>query len=204
MRWTIDMKTKVTARSLLVAVLVLFSSRAVVAGEPTEQIRGAIDQGVVILKRADLRDKRERKEAINQLREVVYPLFDFEEMAKRSLGSEWRRLDPQKQKAFVSVFTDLLQRTYADKINLYDGQKVVYAGETADKDSAQVNTRVVDNKGQAFSVAYKLHRMDGKWKIYDVIVENISLVNNYRSQFRRVIVNSSFEDLIEKMKEKAS
>ncbi len=198
------MKSKIMSRVFFAAILVLWSSRAGAAGEATEEIRGAVNQGVLILKRTNLNDKKQKREAIDQLREVLYPLFDFEEMAKRSLGSEWRRLEPQKQKEFVSIFTRLLEKTYADKINLYNGQRVVYAGETVDKDSTQVDTKILDNKGQAFSVVYKLHRVDGKWKIYDLVVENISLVNNYRSQFRRVIVNSSLEELMEKMKEKAS
>ncbi len=198
------MKCKIISCAFCAAILVALSCWAAGAGEPTEEIRGAVNQGVVILKKTNLKDKAQRKEAINQLREVVYPLFDFEEMAKRSLGTEWRRLDAQRQKEFVSVFTDLLEKTYADRIDLYNGQKVVYSGETADKESAQVDTKVLDNKGRAFSVAYKLHHVDGKWKIYDVVVENISLINNYRSQFRHVIVNSSFDELITKMKEKAS
>ncbi len=199
-----NMKAKIRSAIFLAALLVLTTFRAGRAGEPTEQIRAAVSQGVVILKNADLSDKEQRKQAIDQLRQVVYPLFDFTEMARRSLGSEWRRLDAQKQKEFVSVFTDLLEKTYAHKIDLYNGQKVVFAGETADQESAQVDTRLVDSKGQAFSVVYKMHRVNGKWKIYDLVVENISLVNNYRSQFRRVIVNSSFEELMEKMREKAS
>jgi phospholipid transport system substrate-binding protein len=125
-------------------------------------------------------------------------------MAKRSLGSHWRRLDPKQQKEFVAVFTELLEKTYADKIDLYDGQKVVYTGETVDQDYAQVDTKVTSKKGETFSVDYKLRRIDGKWRIYDVVAENISLVNNYRSQFHRVIVNSSFEELMKRVKEKAS
>src|SRR5262249_16471215 len=163
-------------------------------GEPTEQIRAAINQGVQILSSARLDDRRQRTETIDRLREVVYPLFDFEEMAKRSLGSHWRQLNPQTQKQFLTLFTDLLAKNYADKIDLYDSQKVVYSGETVNKDYAEVNTKIISKKGETYSANYKLRLVDGKWKIYDVVAENISLVNNYRSQFHRVIVNSSFEE----------
>jgi phospholipid transport system substrate-binding protein len=135
------------------------------------------------------------------LREIVYPLFDFDEMAKRSLGAHWRRLTPSQQSEFVATFTQLLETTYADKIDLYEGQKVSFNGETVDKNYAQVDTRVI-GKQQSYSVDYRLHLVDGKWKIYDVIAENISLVNNYRSQFNRVLSNSSYEELIKIMKEK--
>ena len=190
---------------LFLTIMILFcSSRRLAAGEPTEEIRAAINQGVQILNDAKLDTNKQRAEVINRLRAVVYPLFDFTEMAKRSLGAHWRRLNPEQQKEFVSVFTELLEATYADKIDLYEGQKVVYTGESIEKNYAQVETKVTGKKSQSYSVDYKLHRIDGKWRIYDVVAENISLVNNYRSQFQRVIVNSSFEELIKRMQEKSS
>jgi phospholipid transport system substrate-binding protein len=174
------------------------------AGAPTEEIRTAIDKGVQILKSAKLDSSKDRAKVINQLREIVYPRFDFEEMAKRSLGSHWRRLSPQQQKEFVTAFTDLLETTYADKIDLYEGQQVEYVGETIDKNYAEVNTRVIGKNRENYSVDYRLHEMGGKWRIYDVVAENISLVNNYRSQFNRVVVNSSVEELIKRIKQKSN
>ena len=173
-----------------------------VAGEPTDAIKSAIDQGVDILKTAKLDNTKQRTEVINRLREIVYPLFDFNEMAKRSLGAHWRRLNAQQQKEFVTAFTELLEKTYADQIDLYQGQRVAYVGETIDKDYAQVSTKVIAQNNQAYSVDYRLHRVDGKWRIYDVVAENISIVNNYRSQFNRVIVNSSFDELLKRIKDK--
>jgi len=188
----------------LAAIVLLLSPRSSPAGEPTEQIRAAIDRGVEVLKDAKLNGAKERAETTHRLKQVVYPLFDFEEMAKRSLGAHWRRLDPERQKEFVTLFTDLLEKTYANSINLYDGQKVIYTGETLDGDYAEVGTKIVTKKGEAFSAVYKLHRVDGKWKVYDVVAEGISVVNNYRSQFNRVIVNSSLEDLMKRMREKTA
>jgi phospholipid transport system substrate-binding protein len=157
-----------------------------------------------ILKNARLDDPKQRAQVIDRLRQIVYPLFDFNEMAMRSLGASWRRLNPQQRKDFVSTFTTLLEKTYADQINLYDGQQVVYTGESVDGDYAQVDSRIIDKDGQTYSVAYRLQKVDGKWKIYDVVAENISLVNNYRSQFNRVIAKSSFEELLKMMRQKAS
>jgi phospholipid transport system substrate-binding protein len=174
------------------------------AGAPTEEIRTAIDQGIEVLKSAKLDSSKQRAQVINQLREIVYTRFDFEEMAKRSLGSHWRRLNPQQQKEFVSAFTELLETTYADKIDLYEGQQVEYTGETIDKNYAEVNTKVIGKNRQSYTVDYKLHQVGGKWRIYDVIAENISLVNNYRSQFNRVVVNSSIEDLIKRIRQKSN
>lgn len=185
----------------LALVVLLCSSRQVSAGAPTEEIRAAVNQGVEILKGAKLENGRQKADVMSRLRAIVYPLFDFKEMAKRSLGSHWRRISPQQQDEFVTSFTELLEKTYADKIDLYEGQKVTYVGETIDKDFAVVNTKLI-GKTQSFSVDYKLQQVDDKWKIYDVVAENISLVNNYRSQFNRILAKSSFDDLIQKIRSK--
>jgi phospholipid transport system substrate-binding protein len=195
---------KFTLSVLVAFIFVLASVRPIEAGEPTEAIRNAINQGVQILNESKLDSGKQRSEVINKLREIVYPMFDFSEMARRSLGAQWRKLTPQQQKEFITVFTELLETTYADKIDLYEGQKVVYTGESIDKNYAQVETKVIGKKNQSYSVDYKLHNVEGKWRIYDVVAENISLVNNYRSQFQRVLANSSFEELIKRMQEKTN
>jgi phospholipid transport system substrate-binding protein len=174
------------------------------AGEPTEAIRDAINQGIEVLKTAKLDNQKQRAQVIDQLRQIVYPLFDFNEMAMRSLGANWRKLNPQQQKEFVSTFTALLEKTYADQIDVYNGQQVVYAGETVDGNYAQVDSRIIDKDRRTYTVVYKVHKVDGKWRIYDVVAENISIVNNYRSQFNRVIAKSSFEELLRTMRQQAS
>jgi phospholipid transport system substrate-binding protein len=196
-------RIKLTFLVPLLAML-FFVALPLHAGAPTDEIRTAIDKGVQILKSAKLDTSKDRAPVIAQLREIVYPRFDFEEMAKRSLGSHWRRLGPQQQKEFITAFTELLETTYADKIDLYEGQRVEYVGETIDKNYAEVNTRVIGKGGESYSVDYRLHQIGGKWRIYDVIAENISLVNNYRSQFNRVVVNSSVEELIKRIKQKSN
>jgi phospholipid transport system substrate-binding protein len=190
---------------LIVAVLtVVCSCKLANAGEPTEAIRSAVSQGVEILKKAKFDGQKQRARVIDQLRQIVYPLFDFNEMAMRALGANWRRINSQQQKEFVSTFTALLEKTYADQIDLYDGQQVAYTGEIVDGAYAQVDSRIIDKNGQTYSVVYRLHKVDGKWRIYDVVAENISLVNNYRSQFNRVIARSSFEELLKTMKQQGS
>jgi phospholipid transport system substrate-binding protein len=196
------MEKKITLYLFVAAILPLLSPPSASPGEPTEAIRAAVNRGVEILNGAKTDGGKEMAGTIGRLKKVVYPLFDFEEMAKRSLGAHWRRLDPQRQKEFVTLFTDLLEKTYANSINLYDGQKVVYTGETIDQDYAEVGTKIVSKKEGAYSADYKLHRVAGNWKVYDIVAEGISVVNNYRSQFNRVIVNSSVEELMKKLKER--
>jgi phospholipid transport system substrate-binding protein len=190
--------------SIVAVLAVVCSCKLANAGEPTEAIRSAVSQGVEILKKTKFDGQKQRARVIDQLRQIVYPLFDFNEMAMRALGANWRRINSQQQKEFVSTFTALLEKTYADQIDLYDGQQVVYTGESVDGDYAQVDSRILDKNGQTYSVVYRLHKVDGKWRIYDVVAENISLVNNYRSQFNRVIARSSFEELLKTMKQQGS
>lgn len=181
----------------LVGVIFLFVALPLSAGAPADQTRVTIEKVLTILK-----DPAARSERRERLRQVIYPSFDFAEMAKRALGPHWQRRSQTEQQEFVKLFTDLVESSYVDAIESYDGEKVAVADEKRDKDLAEVNTKIVTRKGEAFSVDYKLHQANGSWKIYDAIIENVSLVNNYRSQFNRIIAQSSYGDLITKMKDK--
>ena len=123
-------------------------------------------------------------------------------MSKRALGAHWRRRTPAEQEEFVVVFRDFLERIYSDKIDLYGGEKVLFGRETIDTDFAQVETTIISLKGEEIAVVYKLRRENGKWKVYDAVVENISLINNYRSQFDRVISSASYDELLKRLREK--
>jgi len=193
-----------TAKGLIRGfLLILFMAQLVMinpadAGAPTEQIQTAIEKVMTILKDPKLQAESKKKE----LREVIYPKFDFTEMAKRSLGSHWQRRTAEEQKEFVRLFTDLIEGAYMTNLEGYQGEKVVIGGEKLDKDFAEVSTKILSKKGEEIAVNYKLRQAGSEWKIYDVVIENISLVNNYRSQFNRVIARSSFDELIAKMKDR--
>lgn len=172
------------------------------AGDPTERIRFVVEQGIEILNETKLQSKNSKRVYLDRLREVVFPLFNFPEMAKRSLGFHWRQLSPEERQEYVTLFTDLLERSYAGKIDLYDGETVIFMREVVEDNYARVDSKIVSKKGEEFSIDYKLLRTNDDWRIYDVVVEHISLVNNYRSQFNRVIANSSYENLIKKINRK--
>ena len=198
------MKPKVLRRSWTPVVVILYLLVAVLAraGTPTDELRAAIEKVQVILNDPQLKAAGKKGERLDRLRQVIQPKFDFTEMAKRSLGTNWQRRNPEEQRDFVKVFTDLLENAYVDSIDSYDGEKVVFTNEKQDKEYGEVNTKIVTKKGEEFSVNYKLHQASGNWKVYDVVIENISIVNNFRSQFNRVIAKSSYEDLLRTMKEK--
>ena len=171
---------------------------SVSAGAPTEQIQSAVERVTTILKDPKLQAGAKRKE----LKDAVYSKFDFSEMARRSLGSHWQRRSPEEQREFVRLFTELVKNAYMTNLDGYQGEKVVIGGERQDKEFAEVDTKIITKKGEEFAVNYKLRQAGNEWKIYDVVIENISIVNNYRSQFNRVIAQSSFDDLFRKMKDK--
>ena len=196
------MKQKSVIAVAALLLFVLWAPSPSSAGAPTEQIRASVDKIVAILNNPQLKSAAKTKERRDQLRQVISSRFDFAEMARRSLGSQWRRLGLKEQQEFVRLFTDLLERAYIDRIEGYSDEKFAYVRENLDKNYAEVNSRIVTNNGEEFSLNYKVMLKNGEWKVYDVVVENISLVNNYRSQFTRIIANSSYEELVRRMKEK--
>ena len=186
----------------LLLVLALSSAHAT-AGVPTDQIKATVDKALVVLKDPHLKSASKNKERREQLKQILFTRFDFTEMAKRALGANWRRRTPKEQEEFVRLFTELLERAYTDTIESYTDERIVYVGERLDGSYADVDSKILTAKGEEFSINYKAHLVGGEWRVYDVIVENISMVNNFRSQFNRVIANSSYEELIRRLRHKA-
>ena len=172
-------------------------------GVPTDQIKATVDKAIVVLKDSRLKPTTKSKERREQLKQILFARFDFTEMGKRALGANWRRRTPKEQEEFVRLFSELLEHAYADIIESYTDEKIVYSGERLDGSYADVNSKILTGKGEEFSINYKAHLINGEWRVYDVIVENISMVNNFRSQFNRVIANSSYEELIRRLRDKA-
>ena len=184
-------------------VVVLFTQpQSAMAGAATDQLKQSVEKVQAILSDRSLKGEAKAQERRQKLREVMNSRFDFEEMAKRSLGPEWQKHSPEEQQEFVRAFTTLLEAAYFDKLDTYNGEKVRFVNERQDKDVAQVDTKITNNKGDDFSVNYRLHEVNGDWKVFDVVIENISLVNNYRSQFNRVLAKSSYADLVQAMSQK--
>ena len=187
--------------SLMIVLSCLAFALPVSAGAPTDQVRGTVDNIAAILKNPALKTEAKKNDRREQLRRAIFSRFHFTEMAKRSLGAHWRKLSPAEQEEFSRLFTDLLERAYIDQIEAYNDEKFVYVKETVDQDFAEVQSRIVTPKGE-YSLNYRVHAVGPEWKVYDVVVENISLVNNYRSQFSRIIANQSYEELLRRMRDK--
>ena len=174
------------------------------ADSPTVEIKSTVDQVIQILTDPQLRGEGKKQERRKRLREAIFVRFDFQEMAQRSLGAHWQRRTPEEQTQFVKVFSDLLEQTYVDKIESYNNEKFIYTNERIDGPYAEVNSKMRTSKGEEFTINYKLHCVGENWRVYDLVIENISIINNYRSQFNRILTGSTYDELISKIKAKLS
>ena len=177
---------------IVAVVLLIATATAAAAGEPTDALKARIDRVIVLLEEPGQRRA--------EIRKVADEIFDFEDISRRALGPHWTARTPEERREFVTLFTDLLERSYMSRIESGCGGKVIYAGETVTGDEATVRTRVTTPQRTEIPIDYRMHRKDGRWQIYDVSVEGISLVNNYRSQFNAVIQSSSYRALVERLR----
>ncbi|MBZ0168266.1 organic solvent tolerance ABC transporter substrate-binding protein [Candidatus Methylomirabilis lanthanidiphila] len=184
------------------AVAILGMPGQVLAGPATEQVKGTVDQVLKILTDPSLKGERKTKERRAQLRKTVLERFDFSEMSKRSMGRYWGERTPEERTEFVGLFTDLLERAYVDRVEGYTGEQILYLEETTDGNYSEVRTKIVTKRNQEIPITYRLQRADSKWSVYDIVVEGVSLVNNYRTQFSKIIRTSSYQELVKKMQAK--
>lgn len=168
------------------------------AGGPTEALRTRVDQALRVLGDAELRGREEERR--RRLRQLADEIFDWSEAARRALGRHWRDRTPAEQQEFVGLFADLIERTYRSRIEQYSGERVAWDGEQVEGDQATVRTRVVTPQGSDAPVEYRLHRTPGGWRVYDVVIEGVSLIANYRSQFNRIIQGSSYQGLVQRLR----
>jgi phospholipid transport system substrate-binding protein len=167
------------------------------AGAPTEQVRQYTDQVVKILENPDLRSADKRA----AVRKVAIEIFDVNETARRALGPHWQARSATERDEFVHLFADLLERTYISKIDLFGGERLRYTTESVDGDFAVVRAKVITKKGTEIPVEARLLQRGSHWLIYDISVENVSLIANYRTQFDRIIRTSSFAELVRKLRD---
>jgi len=182
------------------ATLALVLAWPVFAGAPTDTLKETVDRIVQILADPGLQDKPEQRRA--EVRKIAEGIFDYPDTARRALGPHWNARSPQEQEEFVKLFADLLDRAYISKIELYQGERVRYVAETADGDEATVKTVIATKKSSEIPVDYRLHRKDGRWLVYDVIIEGVSLVSNYRTQFNKIVQTESYDALVQRLRAK--
>jgi phospholipid transport system substrate-binding protein len=182
--------------------LVALAASAGWAGPPTEQLRGAIDRVIKALEDPGLKGENRAAQRRQSVRRIADDIFDFGEIARRSLARHWQPLTEQQRTEFTHLFSDLLERSYISKIELYGGEKILYTNERVEADTANVATRIVTKNGTEVPIDYRMLRRGDRWLVYDVNIEGVSLVANYRTQFNKIIQTASYAELLEKMKAK--
>lgn len=198
------MQRETLVRAVFIVILVMSCAFPAWAGVPTEKVKETADKIIAIVSDPSLKDPAKAAQRRERIRRTVDELCDWEEMSRRSLGRHWAQRTEQEKKEFVHLFGQLLERTYIDKVEGYSGEKVNYLGERVDGDYAEVDVKIVTNKNTEIPVIYRLRAKDQKWWVYDMVIEGVSLVNNYRTQFSDILAKSSFEGLMKKLREKSA
>ena len=200
MRWLRRHAGLVVAVAFAGVVVAVAPARA---GAPLEQLRLQVDRVLKLLDDPELKKESKAKDRRVAVRKIANEIFDFSETAKRSLGRHWQARTPAERDEFVQVFTDLLERSYISRVELYGGEKIQYVSDTIEEgEQAKVQTKLVTKGGGEIPIEYRMHKKADRWLVYDVIIEGVSLVSNYRTQFNKIIQTSSFQELVKKMKSK--
>jgi len=187
--------------NIIMAVLLAAAGTAT-AASPTETVQTAVQQvfsqpGGPAVKTVSTAQRRA------DIRKITESLFDFNEMSERSLGGAWTQASPPQQKEFIRLFSTLIANAYLSRIEQFAGEPFTYVGEKIDGEEASVQSRVVTSKGSELGLEYRMYRADGRWAVYDIYVDGISLVGSYKAQFNRIIQRSSFADLLKQLRLKA-
>ena len=191
----------VRVMALVIAVMLAgpMAARDAWAGAPTEQLRTQIERAIKVLEDPELAKESRMPERRAAIRRVANEIFDFTETTRRSLGPHWQARTPQEREEITRLFADLLERSYIGRIETYSGEKIQFIGDSVDGDQANVRTRLVTKQGTEVPVDYRMHRVGDRWLSYDVVIEGVSLVANYRAQFNKIIQTSGYASLVKKL-----
>lgn len=198
------MYQKILCFAILFLMLGILNGMPARAGTPTDQIRETTDKILAIVTDTALKAPQKAEERRKLIRACLDERFDWMELARRSLALHWAQRTEEEKENFVSLYKMLLERTYLNKVEGYSGEKVTYVGESVDGDYSTVTVKIITTKDQEITVEYRLRNKQDNWLIYDISIESVSLVNNYRAQFSTIINESSYEELLKRMTKKVS
>jgi phospholipid transport system substrate-binding protein len=184
----------------VLAASILAEGAVALAGVPTDTVRDYTDAVVRVLEDPSLKAEDRRAERRAAVRKIAIDIFDVQETARRALGPHWQHRTPQEREEFVQLFADLLERTYINRIDLFGGERLKFTEEKLDGEHAIVRAKIVTKQGTEVPVEARMLNRTGRWQIYDVVIENISLIGNYRSQFDRIIRSSSYGELAKRLR----
>jgi len=196
------MRSAFLIRSTFSLSLVAALAVPALGASPMDEIKQTTDKILSIVTNSAFKAPSKSEEREKRIRQAVDERFDWKEMARRSLAIHWAKRTAEERKEFVRLFADLVERTYMKKVEDYSGEKVLYEGESKERDYATVRIKIVTKRGEDIPVEYRLKKEREDWFIYDVSIEGVSLVNNYRIQFHSIISQSNYENLVKRLREK--
>lgn len=194
-------------RAALLLAFLVFTVAAVpamAAQNATDAIRQTVNDVLDIIKKPEMDDPAHKPALLKEIEDQIKTIFDFTEFSVRTVGPKWREFTPDQKTKFEEAFASLLRATYIEKLDNYNGEQVNFTGEVSSTkgDKAEVQS-TIRTKEKTIPVAYRLLLKNNAWKVYDVRIENVSLIENYRNQFKEILLRDSADDLIKKVEEKA-
>lgn len=183
-------------------ILCLLFPLSAFAGVPLETVKGSVDKVLEVLRDPSLKAESAKKVKKDKIRAISEKMFDFTELSKRTLATNWSKLSPEQQKEFIELYTSLLEDAYANKIMAYTDEKIAFSKEVVlTEKTVEVQSTVLRKNG-VIPIYYRVIMKDSSWRVYDVVIEGVSLINNYRSQFREILANKPPESLLETLRKK--
>ena len=197
------MKKQILAISIIF-ILFLAVPLSLYAGSATDAVQTEVEKILTKLRNPEFKQKN-REEKIAGIRQIINEIFDWTELSKRTLARNWKKFEPEQRKEFTDLFSKLLEGVYADRLLAYSDEKVVFEKETnLPKGKVEVASHILLADGKKVPLDYRMVQKDGKWRVYDVVIEGVSMVKNYRGQFKELLSKGSPADLIETLKKKTS
>ena len=185
------------------SILMLFlSALPVYAGAPLDTVQTNVNKVLDVLRDPNLKGESAKGTKKEKLEAIYEQMFDGVELSMRTLGTNWKKLNPAQQKEFVQLYRQILEKAYIDKILSYTDEKIVFPKESMlSNNQAEVQTKVITSSKE-IPIFYRMILKSGTWKVYDVVVENVSLVQNYRSQFNSILAKNTPDQLLETLRKK--
>ncbi len=188
-------------RIILLAILLILPLPAYAAGAKAT-VETQINKILATMKQPGFKDQS-RDTQIGEVRKIINEVFDYQELSKRTLGREWRNFKPEQQTEFMDLFSKLLENVYADRILAYTHEKIDFGKETElKKGRVEVESYIITVDNKKVPLFYRMTDKNGQWRVYDVVIEGISMIKNYRGQFREILSKNKPADLLQTLREK--
>ena len=198
------MSRRIRWLAVVVGVIVMAVPCTALASGAKETVQTEVNKIVTTIGAPGFKDQPQEKQ-ITDIRQIINAIFDYSELSKRTLGRGWKKFRPEQKEEFIALFSELLENTYADRILAYTDEKINFGDEVAlKKNRVEVKSSIIAKDNKSVPLNYRMIQKDGSWRVYDVVIEGISLVQNYRSQFREILAKKSPQDLIDTLKEKVN